>query len=156
MVDLVEVRRDEKLSDLLARMQEEQLLLTKHAQAPIFEIAKRLGQKSDRAREMYSGAFERQVFDWAPGAGAGSPNPYENYNIIQRKPWGNIGLAWLRGLGGDDGVTATVWLWWDDRNVKSEKVDAWIAEFCAILQWMTDDKLGEKLVGESWSLMDNA
>lgn len=102
--------------------------MTKYAQAPLIKIAKRLGEKVSR--------LERCTCTLSCGShalrsrtGVGSSNPYEDYKIIQRKPWVDVGLSWLCGLADNDGITATIWLFSDDNNVKREEVEVWRAHY---------------------------
>lgn len=102
VINLVEVRPAESVLALLARVQEDQAELTKHAAAPIEEIMAQLGPELGA---LIPEIFGRQLFNWVPGMGAGNANPHQNFEEVAQIARPRLGLSLNTAVGGPESDT---------------------------------------------------
>lgn len=131
---------------LLARVQEEQEELTRHAAAPAQLIKDALGPEGHLMEEV----VRSQWFNWSPGVGASIGDPYENIEVLNHNPTESsargMGLGVRAGVGGPDGITYVVIV----RTAILDENDAGriAADLEKLTMWLVDAENGEKPVSE--------
>lgn len=105
VANLVEVRDDETLLELLTRVQENQKNLTKHATAPWNLVLEGIGPD---AAKVFLETMRSQIYNWAPGMGeegiAGASR-FKNFEMIKWMNPRGVGFSPMCGYGGQAGDT---------------------------------------------------
>ncbi|KAK2795934.1 NRPS [Onygenales sp. PD_10] len=139
--------RAEKVLDLLRRIQDEQVLLSRYSQAPLFEIQRSLDSKD---AEVMSQAMSRQGYNWAPGiqSAASERNNDKPQTLakFQRKAYDDICLAWTCGLW--DAETFYINASYDDCQFsKAEALQAMQEVLCAGVWLANPDNVEREIEG---------
>jgi hypothetical protein len=149
IVELIEVRQDEKLGSFLERLQAEQTFLTKYSQAPVLEIMKRLGMKEDGTGtgDMLPDIFRRESFNWAPGIGTGGKGEFEGLRSVQSLPRNDMGIGFRVGVGGRKGDECRLLFNWDGANVRREEAGEMLRVLERVLRWVCEEGGVEREIG---------
>ncbi|KAF2192410.1 acetyl-CoA synthetase-like protein [Zopfia rhizophila CBS 207.26] len=140
---------NERVIDMLKKMQEEQALLSKHSQAPLFEIQKQL---SEEDVQVMNEAMTRQGYNWAPGIQSGGsergaqrekPPALVQFN---RQAFDDIGLAWTCGLL--DPETFYLNASYDDCQLSKAEAHRAIEEVLCAAVWLSNPENVDKGVNE--------
>ncbi|PGH10975.1 hypothetical protein AJ79_05126 [Helicocarpus griseus UAMH5409] len=140
--------RAETAIGFLRRVQEEQALLSRYSQAPLFEIQRSLGQDD---AEMMCQAMTRQGYNWAPGIQSAAfereaVNKPKTIVKFQRQAYDDICLAWTCGLW--DADTFYVNASYDDCQIsKAEALQAMQEVLCAGV-WLADPQNANRTIDE--------
>jgi hypothetical protein len=134
VINLIEIRPEERVHEFLQRMQSHQTNLTKYASAPWREIMSALGKSGD----MIPAVTQAQIFNWVPGMGTTGTDPNSNFKIINAVVRPQVGFAVNAGLGGPEANTMFL-------HVRGDAFDraglmALATDLEKVLGWMTEEK----------------
>lgn len=147
VINVLEVlRQGEGALGLLARVQEDQQELTRHAAAPAQLIKDALGPRGHLMEKI----VRSQWFNWSPGVGASIGDPYENIEVLNHNPTESsargMGLGVRAGVGGPDGITYVVIV----RTAILDENEAGriAADLERLTMWLVDPENWDKPVSE--------
>lgn len=132
VINLVDVKPEEKIVDFLHRMQEDQTNLTKHASAPLRELMSALGEDGKMIPEI----TQSQVYNWVPGMGTTGTNPNVNFEVVNAVVRPQVGLAVNAGLGGLDSSTQFMHIRGD--SLSDDEMLVLAKDLEAVTKWMTE------------------
>ena len=147
VINLVEIRPEEAVLDLLNRMQIEQNLQTKHSHVPLAELRQHFGlfqtlseeSQAHRGRSghLISEAMSRQVFNWKPYARA---PVYKNLRLLKMEQESAIDLLWNCSVVDVEGMeTLQVVVRWKSDVLSESKVGVMLEQLGMILSRITRD-----------------
>lgn len=143
VLNVIAIHESETCAELVKRVHEEQVLLTKHAHAPLFDIEHQLGPDGIQLVE----SMRRQIFNWLPGlAGVAKGRP-DNAPLrrLQLQSRSDVGLLWNCGML--DGETFHMNASYDDVQLRATEVEDAVQELFGIAAWITDPKNWSSPVG---------
>lgn len=140
--NIVPLRHQEKILELLLRLQEEQELLTQYAAAPFGAVHARLNEESPGAGNLAHEIWKRQIFNWLPPWD--SPEHLKMERAIVRT---DVGLLWrLLALPGGKEVSITVF--WDDAQLTYKEAEDMAKEFSVIAETLCETNGLNRTVGD--------
>ena len=162
VINLVEIKQEEVVLDLLARMQTEQGLLTKHCHAPLEELGKHFNLVGQNLSEeskahlrpsetLFGAAMLRQVFNWLTATGTiiQGQGPYKNIHRLQLEESSSVDLMWNCRLINIDGETMlSVFMLWNPELLHQAQIGNLLEELGMIVNWIIEEGHSSKTVGE--------
>lgn len=144
VINLIEIRPDEKVIEFIQRMQDEQNNLTTYASAPWSEIMKALGPEDGKIMpEM----VRTQVFNRVPGMGTTGTNPNQHFEMLVAAVRPAVGLAVNAGMGGPEGLTVFMHLRGTYVDEEREKTLIHARKLEKTTQWIMREENWEAEVG---------
>lgn len=150
----IKVDRNGKMLDLLLGMQNEMTLLSRHAHAPLYTVAKMLSEnttKSDTPKEdaeVFMDSLQRQIFNWIPNLTPPGGESAKKLRRIQQVARGDCGIVWTGSRPKRD--TLSVNVGWDDAQLTRDEVKDALAEVVNAMEWMMEPENLQKSVAEWW------
>lgn len=139
----IQVHREERAGVFLARLEEEQQLLTKHAHAPTAAISAQLNSGDNAAFH----AGRRQLLNWNPGlAKLFEGDGKSKGQLVQVEGFTEVMLEWHCGIIGLN--TAVVVAQWDGAQFGKASVEKWVEDFMTALRWLAKEANWEKTLGD--------
>lgn len=127
----IQVHPHETVGSFLARLEEEQRLLTTHAHAPLPSIISQLSP-SDAAAYITGG--RRQLLNWNPSLADTVTEKSNEMRLVQLTGDTELMLLWHCGMLG--GHVGSVHMQWDGCQVGKMEVQGWADGFVKALAWV--------------------
>ena len=146
VINLIPVNRSESALDLLTRLQNEQIQLTKHAHAPWRSIMSNLDalHPGGNAGNMLPETHQTQFLTWVPGF----LGDYENIRVVQIAIRSALGIVFVGGLGGPKATTYMLSLRWDVAKYSKEETERFVGDLEKAVVWLLDEENWEAPIGE--------
>ncbi len=142
----IPIQPNETILSVLARLQDEQQLLNKHAFAPRRQLVEALNAGTSTETGMKDGevmvdAFKRQIFNWLPTAPEFS---YSHLKKIQLESRTDCGLLWNCIM--IDQTTLQIHATWDDAQLSKKEIEEMLGELMRISEAFAKEENWKKTV----------
>lgn len=144
--NLIAVQRGESALGYLEKLQAEQLLLTKYANAPWRRIVEGLDalHPGEEAGKLVADTHSTYFLTWIPGV----LGEYERIRVANLVIRCALGLVFVAGLGGPDGTMFGVSLRWDVANYSRGETMEFMKDVEKAVLWLVEEENWGKPLGE--------
>ena len=145
VTNLIPVHRSESGLAFLARLQTEQVELTKRSHVPWRRVMDRLNalHPDERAGDMLPEVHQTFFMTWVPDF-LGS---YERLRVAQIAIRATLGMVFVAGLGGSKATTYMISLRWDAANYSQVETERFVRDVEKAIVWLLDEANWEAPVG---------
>ncbi|KAF2994277.1 nrps [Curvularia kusanoi] len=146
VTNIIPVGKEESGLAFLDRLQAEQLLLTKYANAPWRRVIDGLNalHPGERAGDLIPQVHNTYFLTWIPGV----LGEYERIRVANLVIRCALGLVFVAGLGGPDGTVFGISLRWDVANYSKEETMEFVGDVEKAVLWLVEEGNWGRPVGE--------
>lgn len=163
VVDRIAVSPDDKILNLLFKVQIESTETTRHAHAPIYRVKEMLEANSGSSAPtedaaVFMDALQRQIFNWVPSLPAAdetdsavpdvTPQTVPLLRPVQQLSTGACGFVWTGKRLSHN--TVRLFVWWDDAQMYLQEAKIAFAEVLASMKWISVSANWSRSLAEWW------